>query len=125
MAFPGGYVVENMAIPSGKEPFNGELCRSRFTQTSNAVGCSERGAAAVTVSFRKRSSDRSRSFEKTPQRHKDSGGGHGFMVVVCREGKGVGTRSFSFTSQANQGDCPRRLKSDKVDAVMLARLLKA
>src|SRR5262249_31903743 len=78
MAFPGGYVVENMAIPSGKEPFNGELCRSRFTQTSNAVGCSERGAAAVTVSFRKRASDRSRSFEKTPQRHKDSGRGvHG------------------------------------------------
>src|SRR5262249_34719344 len=30
-----------------------------------------------------------------------------FMVVVCREGKGVGTRSFSFTSQANHGDSPR------------------
>src|SRR4029453_8990601 len=51
MAFPGGYVVENMAIPLGKEPFNGELCRSRSTQTSNAVGCFERRAAAVPVSF--------------------------------------------------------------------------
>jgi hypothetical protein len=27
--------------------FNGELSRSRFTQTSNAVGCSQRWAAAV------------------------------------------------------------------------------
>src|SRR5262245_12061742 len=110
MAFTGGYVVENMAIPSGKEPFNGELCRSRFTQTSNAVGCSERGTAAGTVSFRKRSSDRSRSFEKTPQRHKDSGRGHGFMVVVCREGKGVGTRGLPFSSQTNQGDRPRSVE---------------
>src|SRR5580765_6536183 len=33
--------------PSGKEPFNGELCRSRSTQTSNAVGCSQRGAATT------------------------------------------------------------------------------
>src|SRR5215831_6753229 len=97
MAFPGGYVVENMAIPSGKEPFNGELCRSRFTQTSNAVGCSERGAAAVTVSFRKRSSDRSGGFKKTPPRHKDSSRGHGFIVVVCREGTRTGTRGLSFS----------------------------
>jgi hypothetical protein len=41
MAFTGGYVVVDMAKPSGKEPFNGELCRSRSTQTSNAVGCSD------------------------------------------------------------------------------------
>ena len=81
MAFSGGYVVENMAIPSGKEPFNGELCRSRSTQTSNAVGGSKRWTAAVPVSFFQRSEDRSRSFEKTSQRHKDSGRGHGIMVM--------------------------------------------
>ena len=36
--------------------FNGELCRSRFTQASNAVGCSQRRAVAVIVSSRKRES---------------------------------------------------------------------
>src|SRR4029450_231949 len=81
MAFTGGYVVVNMAISSGKEPFNGMLCRSRSTQTSNAVGCSRRWAVAVTVSFSQRSEDRSRGFEKTPQRHKDSGSSHRDMVV--------------------------------------------
>src|SRR4030095_5318656 len=110
MAFPGGYVVENMAIPLGKEPFNGELCRSRSTQTSTAVGCFDRRDADVLVSFSQRSEARGRSLKKTPQRHKDRGRGHGFMVVVCREGKGVGTRSFSFSSQANQGDCPRSVE---------------
>src|SRR5215510_16273316 len=81
MAFTSGFVVVDMTRSSGKEPFNGELCRSRFTQTSNAVGCSQRWAAAVTVSFSQRSEDRSRSFEKTPQRHKDRGRGHGIMVM--------------------------------------------
>jgi hypothetical protein len=33
MAFMGGYVVRDVTIPSGKEPFNGELCRSRSRQT--------------------------------------------------------------------------------------------
>ncbi len=30
--------------------------------------------------------------------------------VVCREGKGVGTRGLSFSSQANQGDSPRSVE---------------
>src|SRR4030095_5148082 len=44
----------NVTRPSGEEPFNGELCRSRSTQTSNAVGCSQRWAATITVSFPQR-----------------------------------------------------------------------
>lgn len=126
MAFTSGFVVVDRTRPSGKEPFNGELCRSRPTQESNAVGGSERWAAAVTVLLFQRSEDGSRGFKETPQRDKDRGRSHGFVVVVCREGKRIGTRSLSFSSQANQGAIAHaRLKSDKVDAVMLARLLKA
>jgi transposase len=125
MAFGDGFVVRDVAISSGKEPFNGEVCRSRFTQTSNVVGCSQRWAAAVTVSFSQRSEDCSRGFEKTPQGHKDSGRGDGFMVVVCREGKGVGHEVCLSHPKQTKAIAHARLKSDKVDAVMLARLLKA
>jgi hypothetical protein len=47
---------------------------------------------------------------KTSQRDKDRGRGHRFMVVVCREGKGVGPRGLSFSSQADQGDSPRSVE---------------
>ena len=57
-----------------------KLCRSRSAQTSNTVGCSQRWAAAVTVSFPQRSEDRSGGFKETPQRDKNSGRGHGFVV---------------------------------------------
>src|SRR5215468_1113609 len=90
MAFTSGFVVVDMTRSSGKEPFNGELCRSRFTQTSNAVGCSQRWAAAVTVSFSQRSQYRSRNFEKTPQGHKDRGRGHGFMGWFVEKARELG-----------------------------------
>src|SRR5215510_6500166 len=119
MAFPGGYVVENMAIPSGKEPFNGELCRSRSTQTSNAVGCSERGAAAVTVSFRKRSSDRSRGFEKLPRGTKiavEATGSWWWFVEKARE---LGHEVSLSHPKQTKAIAHARLKSDKVDAVSI------
>jgi hypothetical protein len=51
------------------ESFAGADLHKRVTQ----LAVLREGAAAVAVSFRKRSEDRSRSFEKTAQTHKDSG----------------------------------------------------
>ena len=88
MAFPGGYVVENMAIPLGKEPFNGELCRSRSTQTSNAVSGSQRFAATITVSFPQRCEYRSGGFKETPARTKiavEATGSWWWFVEKARE----------------------------------------
>src|SRR5215813_13998847 len=59
------------------ESFAGADLHKRVTQ----LAVFERWAAAVPVSFFQRSEDRSRSFEKTSQRHKDSGRGHGIMVM--------------------------------------------
>ena len=47
------------------------------------------------------------------------------MVVVCREGKSNGHEVSLSHPKQTKAIAHARLKSDKVDAVMLARLLKA
>ncbi len=47
------------------------------------------------------------------------------MVVVCREGKRIGHEVSLSHPKQTKAIAHARLKSDKVDAVMLARLLKA
>src|SRR5262249_42546442 len=96
-----------------------EVCRSRSTQTSNAVGCSERGAAAVTVSFRKRSSDRSRGFEKLPRGTKiavEATGSWWWFVEKARE---LGHEVSLSHPKQTKAIAHARLKSDKVDAVSI------
>ena len=63
------------------------LCRSGSTQESNPVGCSERWAATVAVSFSQTKTVHE-VLRKLPRGTKIAVEGHGFMVVVCREGDG-------------------------------------
>src|SRR5262249_5472822 len=112
-------------MPSGKEPFNGEFCRSRFTQKSNAVGYFEGWAVAVAVSFSQRSEDRSRVLKKLPRGTKiavEATGSWWWFVEKARE---LGHEVCLSHPKQTKAIAHARLKSDKVDAVMLARLLKA
>ena len=103
------------------ESFAGADLHKRVTQLAS----SQRRAAALTVSFFQRSEDRSRNFEKTPRGTKiavEATGSWWWFVEKARE---LGHEVSLYHPKQTKAIAHARLKTDKVDAVMLARLLKA
>jgi hypothetical protein len=112
--------------PRERSHSNGELCWRRFTQTVNAVGGFARRAAAVAVPFPQRSKNRARGFEKAPARDQDCSRGHcGSWWWFVEKARSMGHEVWLSHPKQTKAIAHARLKSDKVDAVMLARLLKA